>query len=92
MIVPLASLMYATVLTHDAGQAMFGAINDQLASAGSTSPTAERAAMDRALQMQGIQARTNYQVAQAMQSSANRMLRSHEEMRRRLIDAGATLV
>jgi hypothetical protein len=84
--------MYATALTHDAGQAMFGAMDGQLALAASTRPVAERAAVDKALQMQGLQARTNYEVAQAMQGSARRMIKSNEALREKLMAAGATLV
>jgi hypothetical protein len=95
MIAPLALMFYGTSLTHAGAQGAFNAMDAQAALANSAGPSSNPVAlaqMDKALQFQGIQARTNYLVGQAMQENAQRMLKQHEEMRKRLMDAGATLV
>ncbi|HEY9744667.1 MAG TPA: hypothetical protein V6C99_00460 [Oculatellaceae cyanobacterium] len=95
MIAPLFGMLYATNLSHDAANAMFGAAEARMSLANSATPASDPTAlarMDKALQLQGIQAQTNYQVSQAMLESSRRMLRQHEETRRKLMEAGATLV
>jgi hypothetical protein len=98
MLNPLINLLYATNLAYGSSAAMFGANQARMALANSVtgeeapSGLAALARHDQALTFQGIQAYTNYQVAQAMQQNARMQLKKHEEERRRLMEAGATLV
>lgn len=95
MIAPLASLLYATNLTYNSANTLFGSMDAQTSLAASVGPASDVVALhqvDQALRLQGIQAQTNYLVGQAMQTSAQQMLKQHEEMRERLMKAGATLV
>jgi hypothetical protein len=95
MVVPLFSMLTASGLTFRGAQGMFEAKDAQSAMAGAARPSSNPAALaqtEKALQLQGIQAKTNYLVGQTMQANAQRMLKQHEEMRLRLMEAGAVLV
>lgn len=98
MLNPLISLLYATNLAYGSSASLLGANQARMALANSVtdqetpSGLAALARHDKALMFQGIQAYTNYQVAQAMQQAARMQLKKHEEERQRLIAAGAILV
>jgi hypothetical protein len=95
MIGPLSSMLAATNLSYASTQAMFGAMDAQAGLAAAATPTSNPVAlgqMDKAFQLQGAQAKTNYLVAQSMQTNAQRMLKQHEEERRRLMELGVVLV
>ena len=98
MIGALFGSMYATALTHNAGAAMFGANQSRMGLAsrvsGNESPreVASLAAQDRALALESARASMMYFAGQLMQESAQKQLKAEQDQRRRLMDAGATLV
>ncbi len=95
MVMPLIMSMYATNLGYDSAANMFGANQARLdlANGGtgyeSQAGVASLAAQDKALKFAGIQAQTNYQVAMALQDSAQNLRRKNQEQKERMLANGA---
>lgn len=98
MVMPLAMSLYATQLAHQSTTALFGAttarqeLANQVSGAESPQATHDVAQMDRALSLQGIQAQSNYLVAQAMLDSAQKLKQSNQKLAERLRENGALFV
>jgi hypothetical protein len=98
MVVPLFASLYGINLAHNSMGNLYGVNQARMGLAnavtGMESPAqiAQLHSSDRALELQGAMAKVNYQVALAMQEAAQKLLKQHEEQRRRLMQAGATLV
>lgn len=98
MVVPLAASLYGINLAHNSMGSLYGVNQARMGLAnavtGMESPAqiAQLQSADKALELQGVRDKINYQVALAMQETAQKLLKQHEEQRRRLMEAGATLV
>lgn len=94
MLMPLMMSLFATNLAHSGATGMFGVNQSRLALANgvtgneSQGDIASLAAQDKALTLQGIQAKTQYEVAQALQDTATRMKKKNEETRQRMLENG----
>jgi pyrroline-5-carboxylate reductase len=94
MLMPLIMSNYATNLSFAGAGAMMGVNQDRMALAngvtGSESPAtmASLGAMDKAFELQGAQAKTNYEVAQVMQQAAAKMKEKNLEHRRTMLENG----
>jgi len=95
MVMPLIMSMYATSLGYDSAATIFGANQTSMGLANgvtgyeSQSEVASLAAQDKALKFAGIQAQTNYQVAMALQDSAQNLRRKNQEQKERMLANGA---
>jgi hypothetical protein len=94
MLMPLIMSLQATELADDSEGAMFGANEARMGLANGESPTgiASLAQQDKAIELQGVQAKTNYQVAQVMFGNANRLRKKDQELTERMRRNGALFV
>jgi hypothetical protein len=93
----LSSLYYSTMLANNSAAGVFNSNQARMGLAnsvtGAESPgqMASLADMDKALTFKGTMDKTNYEVALAMQQEAQKQLKREQQMRQRLMEAGAIL-
>lgn len=97
----LGALQYATQLSFGSAGAMMNVnqsrealaenVGNQVAFGGglSSAQTADVAQMDKAMELQGVMAQTNYQVSQAMFAGAKAQMKKDHELREKLMADGA---